>query len=77
VAATITRYDIIGLFLWGHMKDLVYATPINDEYDLVGRIVEAAALINESIDFESVRENVLKRFRLCNQVQGRHFEQLL
>lgn len=67
----------IDFFLWGHMKEIVYETPVTDELDLVARIVEAAARINESINFGLVRENALRRFRLCNEVEGRHFEQKL
>lgn len=67
----------IDFCLWGHMKQLVYATPVTDPMDLVARIVEAAATIQESDIFEKVRESSLKRYRLCNEVRGRHFEQLL
>lgn len=68
----------LDYFLWGHMKQLVYRTPVESEIDLVGRITEAAARIQEDVNvFEQVRQSFVQRCRLCNRVQGRHFEQLL
>ncbi|KAG8260294.1 hypothetical protein J6590_100220, partial [Homalodisca vitripennis] len=42
----------IDFYLWGHMKQLVYTTPIQNEMDLVARVVEAAAVIQDSNPFE-------------------------
>lgn len=59
------------------MKEMVYAIPVTDELDLVARIAEVAARINESADLELIRLNALQRFSLCNEVEGSHFEQIL
>lgn len=68
----------LDFFLWGHMKQLVYSTPVESEMDLVARISEAAARIQEDVNvFERVRRSLVERCGLCNRVQGRHFEQLL
>lgn len=68
----------LDFFLWGQMNELVYSTPVESEMDLVGRIAEAAARIQEDVNvFERVRRSLIERCRLCNRVQGRHFEQLL
>ena len=32
-------------YLWGHLKSLVYKTQILSEQDLIGRIIEASAMI--------------------------------
>ena len=68
----------IDFFLWGHMKSLVYDTPIDSAEDLVGRIVDAAALVSEEQEvFSSVRSSIVKRCQKCIDVGGHHFEQLL
>lgn len=68
----------IDFFLWGTMKQLVYSTPVQNEMDLVARIVEAAERIRENNPvFEAIRRSMINRFRLCNRVEGRNFEQLL
>lgn len=67
----------LDFYLWGYMKQLVYATPVRDAMDLVARIVEAAAVIQERNGFEDVRRSALRRFRLCNQHRGGHIEHLL
>lgn len=67
----------LDFFLWGYMKQIVYDTPVIDEHDLVGRVVEAAAIVEERNLFENVRESALKRFRLCNAAGGGHFEHSL
>lgn len=64
----------LDFFLWGHMKQLVYRT----EIELVARIVEAAAVIQEDGHvLEGVRRSIIERLRLCNRHEGRHFEQFL
>lgn len=68
----------LDFFLWGNMKRLVYSTPVENEMDLVARVVEAAAIIKDDVPcFERVQRSMIDRFRLCNRVEGRHFEQLL
>src|SRR5258705_1336501 len=46
----------LDLFFWGHMKNVVYETPINTEEELVARIVVAA---------ESIRETDTRGLRTC------------
>jgi len=62
--------------LWGHLKELVYATTPADVTDLVARISAAIDTIDVNM-LRTVRENVLKRARACIQMGGRHFEHLL
>lgn len=60
------------------MKDLVYGTPDESEEDLVARVVAAAGAIQDALNnLHRVQESLIKSGRLCNQVGGRHFEQLL
>ena len=54
----------------GEMKCLVYETPIDTPKGLVARVAEAAAIIRETQSFA-------RRYQLCINVNGRHFQQLL
>ena len=68
----------LDFFFWGAMKELVYATPVDSELDLVGRIVAAAGDITEIRNvFGSVRQSLQERFEKCVQANGGHFEHLL
>lgn len=67
----------LDFYVWGHMKTLVYSTPVTDEQDLVARIVAAAALLQERNEFRAVRQSLSNRFTLCNQMRGGHFEHRL
>lgn len=68
----------LDFFFWSRIKDLVYSTPVENEEDLVARVVAAAGAIQDDEDvFRAVRESMIRRCRLCNRVEGRHFEQLL
>lgn len=68
----------LDFFFWGHMKSLVYETPVDSAEDLVARIVVAADHINTTPGiFERVRQSFLRRCELCNDTRGRHFEHLL
>lgn len=68
----------LDFFVWGHMKSLVYSSPVRDEMDLVARVTEAAGCIKDNVNVLSrVRQSLHERLRLCNQEGGRHFEQLL
>lgn len=68
----------LDFYLWGHMKTLVYETPIETEMELVGRIAVAAGDIAEDRRMLSRWQGSLqRRCDFCIQVGGRHFEQLL
>jgi len=68
----------LDFFLWGHVKSLVYETPVETEQDTIGRITAAFEIIqNEYQIFSQVRRNHVRRLNRCIQVGGRHFEQLL
>ena len=67
----------LDFYLWGHMKSLIYETPVETEMDL-GRIVAAAGCIEDDPGlFVRVQESILRRYQKCIDVQGRHFEQFM
>lgn len=68
----------LDFFFWGHMKQLVYETPVETEVDLMGRIVAAAGQIAETPDiFSEVRQNFRRRLDFCIAAEGGHFEHVL
>jgi hypothetical protein len=68
----------LDFFFWGHMKSLVYDTPVESEEELVARIAVASGDIAAMPGiFERVRQSCARRCRNCIDVGGRHFEQLL
>ena len=60
----------MDLFILGEMKCLVYETLIDTPEKLVARVAEAPAIIRETQSFA-------RRYQLCVNVNGRHFQQLL
>ena len=68
----------MDFFLWGHIKTLVYETPVETEIELIGRIVAAAGDIAENHQMMSrVQQSFQRRCQVCIDAGGRHFEQLL
>lgn len=68
----------LDYFLWGHLKHLVYETPVDSDEDLVARISVAAAGVRETPGiFERVRQSLHRRCQACIASGGRNFEHLL
>lgn len=64
--------------IWGYLKSLVYATPVNDLPELRQRIERCCQIIREKpLFFERVRASFERRCRSCVEMEGRHFEHLL
>ena len=60
------------------MKALVYETPVATQDELEERIYEAATKIRTTPQvFSRLRENIEKRFQLCLDNEGNHFEHLM
>ncbi|GBN28235.1 Ectonucleotide pyrophosphatase/phosphodiesterase family member 6 [Araneus ventricosus] len=57
----------LDFFFWGHLKSLVYETPVDLAEDLMARIVVVADKINSTPEiFERVRQSFLRR---CDEQQ--------
>ncbi|XP_011864749.1 PREDICTED: uncharacterized protein LOC105560328 [Vollenhovia emeryi] len=68
----------LDFFLWGYMKDRVYATEITCRDILLQRIDAAAADIRQQNGLlDSVHNAIRERARACLRARGEHFEQLL
>ena len=72
------KVNACDFFLWGHMKQLVYRTPVNIVKELINRIQNAAAEIRANTDMTSrTQQSLIRRAEACTQNERRHFEHLL
>ena len=77
-ADNIFRLTPLDFFLWGHMKTLVYETPVESEMDLIARVAVAAGNVAQDRRMLSrVQQSFQRRCKVCIEAGGRHFEQLL
>lgn len=68
----------IDFFIWGYYKEIVFARETSTEEELRERIREAGNYVkSNSQAFRELKNNFLRRCRLCISVGGRHFENLL
>jgi hypothetical protein len=70
------RFDFC---LWGWIKREVYKENVNTRDELVARIMNSAALINQERqdDLKRVTRTIAKRVENCIEVDGGIFEHLL
>lgn len=66
----------LDFFLWGCVKDRVYAKEPTDVNDMKHMIMSACASIRQEV-LCRVIESTHDRFMLCNAVEDRHFEHFL
>jgi hypothetical protein len=60
------------------MQNLVYETSVETQHDFVAMIAVAAGTIREMPGiFQRVQHNMARQCRICNEVDGRHFAQIL
>ncbi|KAJ4439392.1 hypothetical protein ANN_07514 [Periplaneta americana] len=65
-------------YLWGHLKSLVYSSPVPDLESLRNRIVACSEDIrNTPGDWDRVRRSMRHRCEVCIQAGGGHVEHLL
>lgn len=68
----------LDFFLWGHVKSLVYETPIPNAEELLGRVMAACAHVQDMPGiFHRVRTSMNNRAQLCMEQNGRHIEPLM
>ena len=68
----------LDFYYWGHLKNMIYQTPVESEVELIGRLVDAAARITETPGvFERVRHSLSRRLQACIEANGQNFEHLL
>ncbi|KAJ8915280.1 hypothetical protein NQ315_014788 [Exocentrus adspersus] len=68
----------LDFYVWGYLKDKVYATPVLTRDDLVQRIQEACNEMRQNPNQVSDAVNsLIRRCHKCIEVGGQHFEQLV
>ena len=68
----------LDFFLWGHVKTIVYETPVDTVQELRERIVAAFERVQATPGiFERVRRSMLQRCNVCIEVGGHQFEHLI
>lgn len=63
-------------FLWGYLKNAVYAVECNTREEMVTRIEEVFRTVTSQM-LHNVRRSVFRRARLCIEKGGQHFEPFL
>lgn len=68
----------LDFYVWGHLKQLVYARSVNNLEELRQRIVNCCEEIRRTPGiFERVRRSFIRRCESCLEMNGGHVEQLL
>jgi hypothetical protein len=65
----------MDFFLWGHLKEQVYAVPPRTIEDLVARPQAAVTTVDANM-LRRVRENAVRRTDVCLEMGGGRFENL-
>jgi hypothetical protein len=66
----------LDLFLWGHLKEIVYRDPPTDIEDLLAKFHAAVATIDADM-LRRVQASIPRRAAACRRMRGGHFEHLL
>lgn len=70
--------NVLDFYFWGHLKPLVYRTPVENIEDLRNRIIVACDIIRNTPGiFERVRGSMRRRLDACILAEGGHFTQFL
>jgi hypothetical protein len=68
----------INFYLWGHIKNEVYVTPVTNVDELWERIISTFdAIRNRPGQLERVKESMMRRLNRCVAANGQHFEHLM
>ena len=68
----------LNFYLWGHLKAIVYFTPIHNVEILRQRIEQGCQQIRQKPGiWERVRQSMMRRSEVCIIAHGSHFEHLL
>ncbi|XP_023313209.1 uncharacterized protein LOC111693200 [Anoplophora glabripennis] len=70
--------NCLDFFFWGHLKTLVYATPVENVDQLRERIVASCDIIRNTPEiFLRVRQSMRRRIAACIEANGGHFQHLI
>jgi hypothetical protein len=78
MTSTLARFDHLDFYLWGHLKTLVCASPVDNEEAFRCHIVGGCQTIRNCLGiFERMQQSMKRRDATCNELHGRHFAHLL
>ena len=78
LACQVLDLTLLDFFLWGHIKVLIYTSPVDSENDLIAYIIEAAATIRQQpAILDCTRPSLLCRRQLFVEVGSCTFEHVL
>lgn len=73
-----TDLNPIDFFIWAYYKEIVYARECPSELELRHKIDEAERVVRANREaFRQLKDNFLRRCRMCIAAGGGHFENLL
>jgi hypothetical protein len=75
MAFSVAGSDSDEFFLWGHLKEQVYAVPLRTIEDLVARLQAAVTMVDANM-LRRVRENAVRRTAVYLEMDGGRFENL-
>lgn len=68
----------LDFYFWGHLKSMVYATPVHSRQELQNRILTSANIIRQNrTSLNAATTSLIRRVRLCLDTDGGHFEHFL
>lgn len=68
----------LDFYLWGHLKTLVYGTPVETLEQLRNRIIDGCETIRNTPGiFDRVRRSMRRRAEACIEMGGGHFQHYL
>lgn len=67
----------MDFYLWGRIKNIVYATPLTTKEDCIARVQNAFNSLSPQEIQRATNEAVTRRVQQCLASNGQHFEHLL
>ena len=67
----------LDFYLWGHLKSVVYSSPVNTRQELQERVINAINSLHGAQLLRATTQEVQRRVEKCLMVNGAHIEQLL
>jgi hypothetical protein len=78
MVSTLASLNPLDVCLWGHLKTLMYAAPVDNEDSLHHGIVDVCQTIrNYPGIFERLRRSTMRRVEACIESHVGHLEHLL
>jgi len=77
LATTAVTGSLLDFFVWAYMRNMVYERKVCTRDELLQRIFDVAARVNDAALLRKVTLSIAERVRLWIQADGCHFEHFL